>query len=203
MRAIVLYLHSLAPTRKNVPDLLANPVALIQDVRTLVEQHRKDQSHLAVSGVPVITLPVINMKSVSKKVASPMKTAAVPIERIKLEPPQASASFTSFTTSPLVVKTEPKTEMDGSSSAPVETVVLKIATSPFPHLQNQLKQQQELVKKLRQPVCVVRPALVGFADPEAHRRTASALLLGRKQHFSYSFRTVFLFDLWRVLRDCW
>jgi len=179
LRAIVLYLHSLAPTRKNVPDLLANPVALIQDVRTLVEQHRKDQSHLAVSGVPVITLPVINMKSVSKKVASPMKTAAVPIERIKLEPPQASASFTSFTTSPLVVKTEPKTEMDGSSSAPVETVVLKIATSPFPHLQNQLKQQQELVKKLRQPVCVVRPALVGFADPEAHRRTASALLLGK------------------------
>ena len=38
LRAIVLYLHSLAPTRKNVPDLLVNPVALIQDVRTLVDQ---------------------------------------------------------------------------------------------------------------------------------------------------------------------
>lgn len=185
MRAIVLYLHSLAPTRKNVPDLLANPVALIQDVRTLVEQHRKDQSHLSVTGVPVITVPVTNMKSASKKVAPSIKNAVPSLACVKVEPSQASASFTS----PLVVKTESKNELDGSSSS-VPVDVVKSGTSPFPHLQNQLRQQQELVKKLRQPICVVRPASVGVANPEEQRRKTSGLLLG---HYSYLLNNISYF----------
>lgn len=81
LRAIVLYLHSLAPTRKNVPELLVNPVALIQDVRTLVEQHRKDQTHLAISGVPVVKIQQF-ANSKSKKVHSTPSAVATKIEPI-------------------------------------------------------------------------------------------------------------------------
>lgn len=158
-----------------MPDLLANPVALIQDVRTLVEQHRKDQSHLAVTGIPVISVPVTNGKSAQKKTIPPLKNSVAPTGCIKVEHSQASASFAS----PVVVKTEIKSEVDSSSSSvPADTTVIKSGTSPFPHLQNQLRQQQELVQKLRQPICVVRPALVGVSDPETHRRKASGVLLG-------------------------
>lgn len=58
-QAIVMYLHQLPAARKSVPELLSDPIALVRDVRTLVEQHRHDKQHHAVTGVPVLkgTLP--------------------------------------------------------------------------------------------------------------------------------------------------
>ncbi|XP_063229275.1 jmjC domain-containing histone demethylation protein 1-like isoform X2 [Bacillus rossius redtenbacheri] len=54
LKAIVMYLHSLPTAKKNVPMLIKDPIALIKDVRTVVEQHRYDDPELAVTGVPVL-----------------------------------------------------------------------------------------------------------------------------------------------------
>jgi len=57
LKAIVMYLHSLPSTKKNVPELIRDPVALIHDVRCLVEQHRHDNPEAAVTGNPVLPPP--------------------------------------------------------------------------------------------------------------------------------------------------
>ncbi|XP_053617138.1 jmjC domain-containing histone demethylation protein 1 isoform X2 [Plodia interpunctella] len=57
LKAIVMYLHQLPAARKSVPELLSEPIALIRDVRTLVEQHRHDKQHLAITGVPILKGP--------------------------------------------------------------------------------------------------------------------------------------------------
>lgn len=57
LKAIVMYLHSLPSTKKNVPELIRDPVALIHDVRCLVEQHRHDNPEAAVTGNAVLPSP--------------------------------------------------------------------------------------------------------------------------------------------------
>ncbi|CAH2986298.1 unnamed protein product [Chilo suppressalis] len=57
LKAIVMYLHQLPAARKSVPELLSDPIALVRDVRTLVEQHRHDKQHLAITGNPVLKGP--------------------------------------------------------------------------------------------------------------------------------------------------
>ena len=52
-----MYLHMLPANKKNVPDLIRDPVSLIQDVRTLIGLHRQDSRELAVTGRPVLFLP--------------------------------------------------------------------------------------------------------------------------------------------------
>ncbi|XP_018564095.1 jmjC domain-containing histone demethylation protein 1 isoform X1 [Anoplophora glabripennis] len=56
LKEIVMYLHMLPPNKKNVPDLLRDPVSLIQDVRTLIGLHRQDSRELAVTGRPILTV---------------------------------------------------------------------------------------------------------------------------------------------------
>lgn len=56
LKEIVLYLYDLPQNRKNVPELIKDPVALIKDVRTLVERHCKDDNQLAITGIPVLRL---------------------------------------------------------------------------------------------------------------------------------------------------
>lgn len=219
LRAIVLYLHSLAPTRKNVPDLLVNPVALIQDVRTLVEQHRKDQSHMAITGIPIVRVQQLNnsknKKSLPNSFSTPSKLS------VKVEPTTSRSSVLQ-TAQPgsssqvsvivkresvviknksdqVIVKTEPlneikreelisvitgKTNEDNEcdSEKGIQPTSCKIE-SPFPHLRNQLRQQQQdLAKKLRQPtpaVSIVRPVTVVNVDSLTQRRKASGILLGQ------------------------
>lgn len=57
IKAIVTYLHSLPTNKKNIPELIVDPVALIKDVRTLVEQHRHDIPEYSVTGFPVLCNP--------------------------------------------------------------------------------------------------------------------------------------------------
>ncbi|XP_039751856.1 jmjC domain-containing histone demethylation protein 1 isoform X2 [Pararge aegeria] len=57
LKAIVVYLHQLPAARKSVPELLTDPIALVRDVRTLVEQHRHDIQQQAVTGIPVLKGP--------------------------------------------------------------------------------------------------------------------------------------------------
>ncbi|KAI5722052.1 hypothetical protein M8J76_002946 [Diaphorina citri] len=58
LKAIVSYLHSLPGNKKSVPELIRDPVELIKDVRTLVEQHRYDSSEKSVTGRPVLRIVV-------------------------------------------------------------------------------------------------------------------------------------------------
>ncbi|XP_017088585.2 jmjC domain-containing histone demethylation protein 1 [Drosophila bipectinata] len=57
LKEIVMYLYDLPPQKKNVPSLVLDPVALIKDVRSLVERHCKDQQDLAITGVSVLKTP--------------------------------------------------------------------------------------------------------------------------------------------------
>lgn len=57
LKEIVMYLHMLPSNKKNVPDLLRDPVSLIQDVRTLIGLHRQDSRELAITGRPVLSIP--------------------------------------------------------------------------------------------------------------------------------------------------
>ncbi|XP_071057273.1 jmjC domain-containing histone demethylation protein 1 isoform X2 [Onthophagus taurus] len=67
LKEIVLFLHMLPANKKNVPELIKDPVALIQDVRTLIGQHRQDVRELAITGRPILNLPdETNMESKSK-----------------------------------------------------------------------------------------------------------------------------------------
>uniref|UniRef100_A0A1I8NZB6 [histone H3]-dimethyl-L-lysine(36) demethylase n=1 Tax=Stomoxys calcitrans TaxID=35570 RepID=A0A1I8NZB6_STOCA len=57
LKEIVMYLYDLPPNKKNVPELVRDPVALIKDVRTLVERHCKDKPELAITGESVLKPP--------------------------------------------------------------------------------------------------------------------------------------------------
>ncbi|XP_075146747.1 lysine demethylase 2 [Haematobia irritans] len=59
LKEIVMYLYDLPPNKKNVPELVRDPVALIKDVRTLVERHCKDKPELAITGESVLKPPGI------------------------------------------------------------------------------------------------------------------------------------------------
>lgn len=54
LKEIVMYLYDLPPHKKNVPELIKDPVALIKDVRTLVERHCKDNPESAITGESVL-----------------------------------------------------------------------------------------------------------------------------------------------------
>lgn len=56
LKEIVLYLYDLPQQKKNVPELLKDPVELIKDVRLLVEKHCRDDNQLAITGVPVLRM---------------------------------------------------------------------------------------------------------------------------------------------------
>lgn len=49
-----MYLYDLPANRKNVPELIKDPVELIKDVRSLVERHCKDSQDLAITGRPIL-----------------------------------------------------------------------------------------------------------------------------------------------------
>ncbi|KAJ8954239.1 hypothetical protein NQ318_005835 [Aromia moschata] len=57
LKEIVMFLHMLPANKKNVPELLKDPVSLIQDVRTLIGLHRQDSRELAITGRPILTVP--------------------------------------------------------------------------------------------------------------------------------------------------
>jgi len=54
LKAIVMFIHALPVTRKNVPSLIRDPVSLIKDIRTIVETHKQDDPELAVTGKPLL-----------------------------------------------------------------------------------------------------------------------------------------------------
>ncbi|XKL65132.1 hypothetical protein PGB90_005218 [Kerria lacca] len=54
LKAIIKYVYTLPSNKKNVPDLITDPILLIKDVRTLIELHCHDSPELSVTGRPVL-----------------------------------------------------------------------------------------------------------------------------------------------------
>ena len=59
LKAIVMYIHALAVSKKNVPPLLMEPINLVRDIKVLVESHKTDDPDLAVTGQPMLFWPGI------------------------------------------------------------------------------------------------------------------------------------------------
>lgn len=74
LKEIVMFLYDLPSNRKNVPELIKDPVQLIKDVRSLVERHCKDSPELAITGVPVLH-PELN-KSTNAVLTARLKASA-------------------------------------------------------------------------------------------------------------------------------
>lgn len=55
LKDILMYLYDLPQHKKNVPELIKDPVALIKDVRKLVEYHCQDVPAKAITGVSILT----------------------------------------------------------------------------------------------------------------------------------------------------
>ena len=184
LREIVLYLHSLPPTRKNIPDVLTNAAALIHDVRTLVEKHRKDQKHLAVTGLPVVTLrPLVSQKSIKK---TNLSSVAGHSSSLLMARPDPNPSIASTSRPSVIVKKEilvqpvkEEEKKEESEEESEEIMFPPITNNPFPHLQNHFRQLQEQQQRQNQPTHVIRPALVTPLDPILMRKKASEILLGQ------------------------
>ena len=52
-----MFIHALPVTRKSVPKLISDPVALIRDIRTIVESHKNDSAEQSVTGKPLLVWP--------------------------------------------------------------------------------------------------------------------------------------------------
>ncbi|XP_076334005.1 lysine-specific demethylase 2A-like isoform X2 [Tachypleus tridentatus] len=57
LKAVVNWLQRLPANKKCVPDLIANPEALLQDVKTLLQEHKNDNPQLACTGNSVLWWP--------------------------------------------------------------------------------------------------------------------------------------------------
>ncbi|XP_022188601.2 jmjC domain-containing histone demethylation protein 1-like [Nilaparvata lugens] len=57
LKAIIFFLHDLPLNKKNIPDLITDPRALVKNVRKLLEEHRNDDPVCAVTGEPVLKAP--------------------------------------------------------------------------------------------------------------------------------------------------
>lgn len=66
-----MYLYDLPSQKKNVPELIKDPVVLIKDVRNLVERHCKDSPELAITGLPILH-PDLNKSRTPPPLQSPI-----------------------------------------------------------------------------------------------------------------------------------
>ena len=57
LKAIVMYIHALPVSKKNVPMALKNPVNLVRDIRIVVNEHKEDTLDQAVTGKPLLYWP--------------------------------------------------------------------------------------------------------------------------------------------------
>ena len=54
IKYVVMYLHHLPASKKNVPLMLPDPVSVIRDIRTLVLEHKDDNQDMAITGKYVL-----------------------------------------------------------------------------------------------------------------------------------------------------
>merc|ERR1719384_1540412 len=54
IKYVVMYLHHLPASKKNVPLMLPDPIGVIKDIRQLVLEHKDDNKELAITGKYVL-----------------------------------------------------------------------------------------------------------------------------------------------------
>lgn len=78
LKAIVMYIHALAVSKKNVPVLLPEPINLVRDIREVVGAHKNDDPELAITGRQLLHWPGIkNDPGYMRAKAKPRKEKAV------------------------------------------------------------------------------------------------------------------------------
>lgn len=108
-----MYLYDLPPHRKNVPELIRDPVELIKDVRSLVERHCKDSPESSVTGRAILRLELNRGDNF------------VLSNRLKMEPEDDDANHSGHL-SAIEVSGTNSFEMDGDFVSPQ-----KVATKPI------------------------------------------------------------------------
>ena len=53
IKAIVMYIHALPVSKKNVPPIIKQPINLVRDVKVVVEEHKNDNQDKAITGILV------------------------------------------------------------------------------------------------------------------------------------------------------
>ena len=59
LKAIIMYIHALPVSKKNVPLILRQPINLVRDVRVVVNDHKEDTMENAITGKPILFWPGI------------------------------------------------------------------------------------------------------------------------------------------------
>ena len=59
LKAIIMYIHALPVSKKNVPLILRQPINLVRDVRVVVNDHKEDAMENAITGKPILYWPGI------------------------------------------------------------------------------------------------------------------------------------------------
>ena len=84
-----MFIHALPVTRKSVPGLLPDPVAVIRAVRDIVETHKNDDAEKAVTGQPLLCWPGLRRSADNKKwggkarpIKRPATTLAAGVTRV-------------------------------------------------------------------------------------------------------------------------
>lgn len=108
LKEIVMYLYDLQPQKKNVPELVKDPVALIKDVRNLVERHCKDSPDLAITGKAVLNTE-LNTR-IHESYFQPTPTID--------EQPSASSESKSFVSPPVSNRNGPRGPYKKSTTSP-------------------------------------------------------------------------------------
>ena len=85
LKAIVMFIHALPVTRKSVPSLLPDAVALIKDIRTIVDTHKDDSLERSVTGKPLLYWPGRSEKKWNKQKSPVKRGRKAEIEKVVTE----------------------------------------------------------------------------------------------------------------------
>jgi F-box/leucine-rich repeat protein 10/11 len=87
IKYVVMYLHHLPASKKNVPLMLPDPITVIKDVRQLVVDHKDDSPDMAVTGKYVLRWTdnddVDLVKKSRKSIPKVANAAILPVEKLK------------------------------------------------------------------------------------------------------------------------
>lgn len=178
LKEIVMYLYDLPPNKKNVPELVRDPVALIKDVRTLVERHCKDKPELAITGESVLKPPGLmhpvfqeyERSRVKQEIKQEIvrKNAEIIREQQQLEAQQAAESSSGTIISHLAFSGTTTVTTDNGitiKKEPVENGCLSVATTP-PNQPNQHQNSQQQQQQQQPPTFISPTDNIKYRPPK-------------------------------------
>ena len=76
IKAIVMYIHALPVSKKNVPPVIKEPINLVRDVKSVVEEHKNDDPSKAITGMPLLFWPGVKHDKTFKKTSKSSKKSS-------------------------------------------------------------------------------------------------------------------------------